>query len=444
MHDRTRRRLCRTGFLLLCVLPTVSVVVWGSVICSPAYVAAHKAAWQADLSRRLGLTVQLQSVQNPSRGLTVLTGLVLRDPETNAPLAQVRRIELGCRGDQWVVLAAQPELETKNLWRLYRALHQRLLCGAPGSLPKVHFYAGELNLKQSGDRGDSTLTDVHCRLTPAETGPQATIEFRDVAQQSGEPAQLSLTRNRQISPPATRWHLRTGSAPLPCYLLADHVAILACLGDRATFQGTVEAIRSPGGWEGEVTGRFGDVDLDRLVTDRYDHKLSGMAEVVFRRARFRGGKLVDAAGDLLCSGGVVSLSLLHQADKSLGLVADGRIRSVETDSLRRYQELKFGFTLTQQGLKIVGLCHDAGEGVVMTDYYGPLLTDRPQEVAQVAALVRTLSSRSGEHVPATYEAYQLLHVLPIPSHTDTPALSARQPIYSPVRLLPRKSVSEGP
>jgi hypothetical protein len=217
------------------------------------------------------------------------------------------------------------------------------------------------------------------------------------------------------------------------------MAILANLGDLATFQGTAEAMLGADGWEGELTGRFRDVDLDRL-TECYDHKLSGSAEVVFRRAQFRSGRLVDAAGDVLCSGGVVSLSLLHEANKSLGLVADQSILSVESDPLRRYQELKFGFTLNQQGLQIVGLCHSVGEGVVMADYFGPLLTDRPQEVVQVAALVRTLSSSSGEHVPATYQAYQLLHVLPIPSQTDPPQIGTRQPIHTPVRLLPRQEI----
>ena len=440
MHDSTRRLLCRLGFLLLCVLPTLAVAGWVSVICSPSYVAACKAAWETRLSQHLGLSVRLQGVQNPSRGVTVLEGLVLSDPETEARVASVRQIEIGYRGDELVVLAAQPELVSEEMWRLCEALHERVLRSPSASQVKVHFYAGEMNVKQSGDQGDSTLTDVHCRLTPTATGPQATIEFCDVALQMSEPAQLRITRNRQVSPPATRWELRTRSTPLPCYLLADHVEILANLGDLATFQGTVEAMQGADGWEGEVTGRFRDVDLDRLVTDRYDHKLSGTAEIVFRRAQFRGGRLIDAAGDMLCSGGVVSLSLLHQADKSLGLIADQRVRSVESDPLRRYQELKFGFTLNQQGLEIVGLCHSVGEGVVMTDYFGPLLTDRPQEVVQVAALVRTLSSRSGEHVPATYEACQLLHVLPIPEQTDPPQVGSRQPIYSPVRLLPRQEI----
>jgi hypothetical protein len=170
------------------------------------------------------------------------------------------------------------------------------------------------------------------------------------------------------------------------------------------------------------------------VTYRYDHKLSGTAEIVFRRARFRGGKLIDAAGDVTCDGGVVSWSLLDQARKSLGFVADARVRTVEADTLWRYGQLKFGFTLNEAGLRIVGLCHSVGEGVVMADSYGALLTDKPQEIAQVVALVRTLASEHGEQVPATPEAYQLLHVLPIPSDSESPEVAVPRRIYSPLRL----------
>ena len=95
MHDRTRRLLCRLGFLLLCVLPTLAVAAWASVVCSPAYVAARRVAWETRLSHHLGLSVQLQGVRNPTRGVTVLEGLVLSDPETEACVARVRQIEMG-------------------------------------------------------------------------------------------------------------------------------------------------------------------------------------------------------------------------------------------------------------------------------------------------------------------------------------------------------------
>jgi hypothetical protein len=53
----------------------------------------------------------------------------------------------------------------------------------------------------------------------------------------------------------------------------------------------------------------------------------------------------------------------------------------------------------------------------------------------LAALIRVLSPQTGEAIPATPEASQLLHVLPIPA-AGLPATAAgpgRRP-YSPLRL----------
>jgi len=434
MHDRTRRLLCRIGFLTLCVAPTLFIVTWICVVHSPTYVAQQKATWERTLSDQLGLIVSLKSVSHPTRGSILLEDVDLTDAETGSRVARIRQVEMGQSGGQFVLFASQPEVQGEQIWRLWEVLHERILRGQAAAGLRAKLVAGEVTVHRADGEGASTLTDVRCQLAPTRDGPQATIEFRDVALQMAEPAQLRVTRNRQVTPPATRWELNTRSTALPCSLLADQLDVLTWLGDEATFQGTVEAMPTAVGWQGEITGRFRSVDLDRVVTNRYDHKLSGAAEIVFRRAEFRGGKLLDAAGDVTCDGGVVSWSLLDQARKSLGFVADARVRAVEADTLWKYRQLKFGFTLNEEGLRIVGLCHAVGEGVVLADSYGALLTDKPQEIAQVVALVRTLASENGEQVPATPEAYQLLHVLPIPSDSESPAVAIPRRIYSPLRL----------
>jgi hypothetical protein len=50
MHDRTRRMLCRAGFLALCVLPTIGVFAWSSSRAS----LGHSTERAAELSRELG------------------------------------------------------------------------------------------------------------------------------------------------------------------------------------------------------------------------------------------------------------------------------------------------------------------------------------------------------------------------------------------------------
>jgi hypothetical protein len=417
-------------------MPTLLVAGWICVVRSSIYLAYQKAAFERTLSDGLGLIVSIDRIKYPLRGITELEGVELADPETHEGVARVGRIEMGRNGDELMLLASQPEIHGEKIRLLWEVLHDRILRGHRSSEMRAQLVAREVTIHGPDGDGASTLTGVRCRLVPLAEGPRATIEFRDVAVQTAEPAQFQVTRNRQVSPPATRWELLTGSTAFPCAVLADRVGILASLGDEATFQGSVEMTYTGHCWEGEITGRFRQVDLDRMVTSRYDHKLSGMAEIVFRRATFVSGKLVNATGDVTCEGGVVSWSLLDQARESLGLLADARVRSTVTDSLWPYRQLKFGFSLTAEGIDIVGHCDSAGEGVVMADDGGPLLADDPQRIAQVVALVRMLASSNGEQVPATPEAYQLLHVLPIPSGAKEPEIAAPRRIHSPVRLEP--------
>jgi hypothetical protein len=337
-------------------------------------------------------------------------------------------VELGSRGSDLIVSASQPELQGDQIWRLWDLIHERLLRGEAASTLRVQLLAGEATIHRASDPAASTLTGVRCRLAPSADGPQVAIEFRDVALQMVEPAQLWITRNRNLKPPATRWELDTHSTALPCSLLADQIPVLDWLGERALFQGRVRVTQIAAGWEGDLTGRFQDVDLDRLVTDHYQHKLSGLADVVFRQARFRDGALIDAAGDLACSGGQVGWSLLDQAEKTLNLSADARVRAVTANSSWTYSQLRFDFALSRDRLTLRGRCDAAQEGLVMTDRSGPLLVDRLQEIPPVA-LVRFLTDARGDAVPATAEAYQLLHVLPIAAESRSGTLGRR-----PVKL----------
>ena len=88
----------------------------------------------------------------------------------------------------------------------------------------------------------------------------------------------------------------------------------------------------------------------------------------------------------------------------------------------------------QPGVQIAGQCQGPSSGVVMTDEGGPLLSNQSREAVQVTALVRTLAPDTGEQVPASFEALQLLHILPIPAENDAQRSETARPIYSPLRL----------
>ena len=114
--------------------------------------------------------------------------------------------------------------------------------------------------------------------------------------------------------------------------------------------------------------------------------------------------------------------------------------ATNSQSLMRYLEgrgllkhHKVGANVAR-GVLIAGQCPPHGSGIVMTDDGGPLLSSRTRAAVQVTALVRTLAPDSGEQIPANYEAYQLLHVLPIPTEQDSQRADLARPLYPRLRL----------
>jgi hypothetical protein len=204
------------------------------------------------------------------------------------------------------------------------------------------------------------------------------------------------------------------------------------LGEQCRFAGSAWATQAGDGWEGDVAGRFSDVDLDRLVTDRFPHKLSGVADVTLSRASFSHNRLTSAAGSLVCDGGVISRSLLTAAAESLHLTSDESIRQ-SNEPLWRYRRLAFNFSLDDDGVSIAGLCYSTAPGAILTGAQGALLSEPPDCLIPTLALVRTLAPQSEIQVPATAETDLLLRALPLPSVVAPRASTARAP-YSPLRL----------
>ena len=112
------------------------------------------------------------------------------------------------------------------------------------------------------------------------------LRFRLVGADTPEPARLRITRNRQLSPPATGIELYTGDGELPCRLLAMGFGDLGSLGPRCRFRGYVWADETPDGWEGELTGQLVELDLGSLIGDHFPHRLSGVGQATVQSARF--------------------------------------------------------------------------------------------------------------------------------------------------------------
>jgi hypothetical protein len=402
---------------------------WVAYRISPLHAARQKALWQQRLEAQLGLRASIEKVSHPRGGVVLLSQTTLTDPDSGRQVLKARLIELARREPGWVLLVSQPEITEGQFLRLWEILHERFLRGV---LPPeaVQISAGEITVHDWPS--STTFSDVCCTLQPTEQGATALVDFRVAGIDMPAAAQLQFVRNRQLFPPRTRWHLRTGGTPLPCAMLADYCPPLAALGPDCRFQGTIWAEASEQGWRGEVGGRFLHVDLQQLI-DPFPHKLSGTAELVLNQVRFDAGRLSEADGYLRAAGGVIGTSLITAFAKNFDMEIDERPQARD-EPYRVYTELAVGFQLTEEGILLDGLCDAPKSGVLLLDRLGPLVSRGSMDAVPAMALATALSPRDQLNVPATREAHLVARVLPLPESTGAKVLTAERPQAS-VRLL---------
>ena len=448
LHDKTRRYVCMAGFFLLCVTPTVLVAGW----CVMRHLPGRLAAETQRLKRETGFDVSLDGMKYLRPGVVLYEGLELRDPETGEAILRCRLLEVGVvetsddatwPGGAITLVASQPRVEAAALDRVGELVMRLLRRRAGDANLDVRLAAGELTLRTPD--GSQTLTDLTGSIESTPEVAQADVKFRlagdersvPPAARDAEPISIRLARNRKSTPATTGFDLNTGGRALPCSVLAMGLPVLRPLGPRSRFFGYIRSNETPNGasaertasgrWNGEVNpGRLLDVDLDRLVTDRFPHKLSGTAEVTIQSARFHDGRLASASGTLVAGPGVISRSLIHAAATHLHLAAGAE--SPTPGDLVPYEQLALQFVFDEEGLWLEGRCTTVDPKAVLVDRERVLLGEPPAAAQLSVALLRTLVPPSELQVPAGRQTDWLIRHLPVP-----PAMPPQGPSSPPPR-----------
>jgi hypothetical protein len=431
LSDSTRRKITLGLFFAFCVVPTAIVLTLVAWQNRPGHVQA-----EADrLGRLLGRKVTLAGVQHPRPNETVYHQLTVSDPESGKPLFHCGRLQAAFRhvedqrgqGKPCLMLIASRARADADELDQFRRLVDRLLSGgtAWSGIDLRIAVSGELELLTGTNlatRGSPlTLTDVGGHIVTNAEGALAEVWFRQADLQMPDPIRISVQRHRQTDPPETHLRINTGRSSLPTPVLALGLKQFDHLGPTCRFRGVLDSHQTVDGSSGNLTGHFQDVDLDSVVSDRFAHRLGGMAQLGIEKARFSHGRLVDASGWLQSGPGLVSQSLLDAAHQSLGLPR-GRPADPRVDQIP-YDRLAVSFAVDSTALKLRGQCPtDSGEAI-MTDSNGPLLGPSPISTISthpVASLIEALLPNEPAQVSATRQAARLMSRLPLPE--------ARQPV----------------
>ena len=412
LHDRTRRWIALTAFVILALLPTVVVLAYGVAWRLPQHVQAEAER----LSDRIGMKVSMRAVRHLRPGLVRYEGLELLNPETGRPVLRCGTLQAGWdqivddQGHQQpalVLSATDPEIDTAQVEQLWRLADRLFLGRADGPL-EVRLACGDVQLRLGENR--QTLRQPELAVTTDALGTRAELRFRlpggvpalldkpAVAPDSSAPVRLRVARDRRKQPPLTRFDLDTGTAAMPCWLLATGLPSFEGLGSEGRYCGALWAALLPQGWEGGLKGRFHRLDLDRLVTDRFPHKLSGLAEVAIRQAQFRQGRLVKLDGSINAGPGVVSRSLVDDSAQFLRCVAATDPGMVVPEL--PYQLLAASFLVDHRGLQLHGLCEPEGSRVILTGTYRWIVGEPDVQPQPLAGLLQTLIPVQHIRVPA--------------------------------------------
>ncbi len=437
LHERTQRRLLAASFVVCCVVPTALVLWVGAERRLPGRVEVEARR----LSGLLGLGVELGAVCHPHPGVVRYEDLALSDPETGRRLASMRALttEWGRRIDQAGNRREVLQLEADGLhfdpaaieplWELLgRALRRRV-----GAEPvDVDFAAATLRLHTQA--GPLVLARVDGRLEELPGGVQAQLTFSLDDSPTAEPIRLRLVRNRQTQPPASGFELDTGTAALPCALLAQRLGTCRSMGPNARFSGYLWANQTPGatgaGWEGELSGQLLDVDLGRLAGEHAGWRMAGTAEVTINNARFRHGRLEQASATITAGPGVVGRRALDSATRWLGWQPFGQTPA-DSETVP-FDQLAFSLAVDARGVWFRGRCAAGGPGTIIAGGRQWLLGEPPsaRQPLPLVALVRALcpaESETCDTLPATPQSAWLAERLPLASEQSAGGSVARMP-----------------
>jgi hypothetical protein len=189
LHERTRKSLCRYGFVVLCLLPTCAVAIWAAVRNTDA----HRLRCAAELGRALKLKVVLGGLEYPEPCAIRYTNLIIADPQTDAPILRTDKIDVFRTPAALAIVAAHLTIESGAQKELAELLHERLRDRTQSGALPVRLFIGELLVESR--TADVPLQEFRAQIDSTANGRRAHLTFRTAEMaKDAEPVALTIVR----------------------------------------------------------------------------------------------------------------------------------------------------------------------------------------------------------------------------------------------------------
>lgn len=423
MHESAALLLCRSAFVALGFLPLAFALFWATLEFIPAYRHARAASWEAELTARIGVSVEIESVSLVAPSRYVLSNVVARHPETQLLIAQVPKAMVAQVGKQWFVRCESGEVSTAGATQLWNTTHDWVLC-RPGQLPgEVAVAFDKFVFKNGGESTEFGASRIILLPDEKEQRLQVTlapvVASDDAVQPTTiKPAVVTVSRQVERGSPQTSVRIDSGTASLPCSLAFGVVPSLRRLGDEARFHGSARVLRMHSGWmlhlnpppEGDVQTApiqqpnatmtaLSNVDFGRL-TDGTEARIRGIGTLAFSEALIADIGIEKASGTVYIGSehNAISAAFLKHACNSLGLNFKANyINSLTTGTEQPFSQLILKFRMASGRLQLQG---DYPSGIVLVDpHNGTLVACRQLNWEQgipIQSVVQTLELAASE------------------------------------------------
>ncbi|RMF44240.1 MAG: hypothetical protein D6753_03115 [Planctomycetota bacterium] len=441
LHESTSRWLSQLALLVLAILPSAGVVAYCAWAQLPWYGLRQRSHWQSLVSSACGLNVRIDAAEALAPHATLLRGVELLHPETNATLAEVSRVRVQQVAGQWLLEVGEVRIAADDMDVAWQAVEPFLL-QRPGRTAVVSLAAHQVVV--AGHRGTQCLADFQLALLPDAAATRLSMQFRlttadsdralrkDPLDQGHEGAALrgevndsgdadlariNIMRLHRDADLPTLFQLRTGATPLPCTLLEPFWPTVKAFGEKAAVLGIADFRRNQQGWRLMVDDRGGaehglpvhqtgglllqDVDFAALPW-KPGMGLTGQGWIWIGQGVVGAEGIELLRGGIRCGPGRISQQLLASLARELFVQVDAGLRTASV-AMVPYEQGIFHYQIAPSSVRLAGAMDGGamlvdGQGVLAAraDWQSAIpLTNLAQALDQV--LVR--NQRTGERNP---------------------------------------------
>jgi len=360
----------------------------------------------------LGVRVEAASLTSPTPGRFRLRQVTLADIETSDTLLAVERLDIHQAGQVTKLNAKGLSITNQQVSQVARCAHRLLTIDSPG---EFSIEASDLSWLDDATAAEQQLFAgriLTAQLTELggddePSGRQWEAALADL-ESPNQAIQLSITRNRQLSPPATRVSLDTSRASAPMSLVSQLARELPACGTDASFKGNAIMTVSNTAASGELTG-----DLRRVSLGKFCQlPVEAEGDVENFQMEWAGSRVISASGVARCNAGAMDGQLVAVMQR-LYIEAQPAARYaslVTADEQFEFGQVGVQFSLNRQGLSLWGACTGGGESVapLMVGTHKQVLFGRPDYLLRLPMVGEILVQHGGE------QAANATACLPVP------------------------------